>query len=567
LADGPVEDVRGVGADVDDCDRDSSQSCEHLCTIEDAWPIVSRGLGAGWKGAEVGLNTEMAEDIRHTSQPSVPEPTSPSPGDLTDLEAPETNAGTTAALLGPNTAFFLRERQSGAGDECRTVASSAFLVLAFVSLLLTLSARSTSSKSNAEAAATGMAGGRVTVAQTVLVSIDGFRHDFLVRKLHQSETYAAVTLRRLAKVGVWAHRGLQPIFPTKTFPNHQALATGLYAESSGIVSNTMHDPVTGRWFHKSSRDPVWWLGEPIWSTLRKANRTTGTVFWPGSDVAGRTADAFWIYNGSVSYEERVARVVSLLQGTAVDLLPLGRKADFVTLYLEGVDHACHLHGPESSEVSKQIALADNAIGDLLTRAPGINIIVVSDHGMTSISDKRVVDLNPGVSPGKTLMVVTTPLLMLANLASTAERVYTKLNSFLNGLPASHATAFRKSDLLERWHLKGSARVPDVLALADLGWTLKLTDSRNESSAMPERTQRLRAPNHAVRGNHGYDNIESEMQGLFVAAGPAFGDDMGRLVDRISATDVYLLVCNIFGAMPAPNNGSAAVVRHVLRSGQ
>src|SRR5688572_8855253 len=68
----------------------------------------------------------------------------------------------------------------------------------------------------------------------ILVSIDGWRHDYLKR-------FAPPTLTRLAAAGVRAE-ALIPIFPSKTFPNHYTLVTGLYPERHGIVSNSMIDP-------------------------------------------------------------------------------------------------------------------------------------------------------------------------------------------------------------------------------------------------------------------------------------------------------------------------------------
>jgi len=34
------------------------------------------------------------------------------------------------------------------------------------------------------------------------------------------------------------------IFVTKTFPNHHTMATGLYAETHGVVDNEYYDPAT-----------------------------------------------------------------------------------------------------------------------------------------------------------------------------------------------------------------------------------------------------------------------------------------------------------------------------------
>ena len=39
---------------------------------------------------------------------------------------------------------------------------------------------------------------------------------------------------------------LIPSYPSKTFPNHYTIVTGLYPGHHGIVANTVKDPPTGR---------------------------------------------------------------------------------------------------------------------------------------------------------------------------------------------------------------------------------------------------------------------------------------------------------------------------------
>ena len=71
----------------------------------------------------------------------------------------------------------------------------------------------------------------------ILISLDAFRWDYLQRP-------AAVNLRALAARGVHSER-LVPAFPTKTYPNHYSLVTGLYTEHHGIVANSIADAVLG----------------------------------------------------------------------------------------------------------------------------------------------------------------------------------------------------------------------------------------------------------------------------------------------------------------------------------
>lgn len=50
---------------------------------------------------------------------------------------------------------------------------------------------------------------------------------------------------------------------------------GLYAESHGIISNTIYDTENGKKFRMgkdSSFDPYWWGGEPVWDSIKFTNQ-------------------------------------------------------------------------------------------------------------------------------------------------------------------------------------------------------------------------------------------------------------------------------------------------------
>ena len=114
----------------------------------------------------------------------------------------------------------------------------------------------------------------------LLISLDGLRWDYM-------ELADAPNLQRLIKGGVKAE-SLIPVFPSKTFPNHYTIVTGLYPENHGIVSNSMFDPVFREFFRitdaNATTNGKWWEGEPIWVTASKQGQTTATMFWPGSDA-------------------------------------------------------------------------------------------------------------------------------------------------------------------------------------------------------------------------------------------------------------------------------------------
>lgn len=131
--------------------------------------------------------------------------------------------------------------------------------------------------------------------RVLLIGLDGFRADYLERP-------AALHLRALAARGVRAERMI-PAFPSKTFPNHYSIVTGLAPEHHGIVANAMRDPALGL-FRLSDRTAVqtsgWWGGEPIWVTAERQGRRAATYFWPGSEAAiGGVRPSWWYpYDGT-----------------------------------------------------------------------------------------------------------------------------------------------------------------------------------------------------------------------------------------------------------------------------
>src|SRR3569623_1057237 len=113
---------------------------------------------------------------------------------------------------------------------------------------------------------------------TILVSIDGFRPDYLDRGVTNN-------LKALAAGGISA--SMRPSYPSKTFNNHWTIVTGLRSDKNGIVANMILDTARpGETFTMQSDDPFWWnAAEPIWVTAEQAGIRTAPAFWPGSTVA------------------------------------------------------------------------------------------------------------------------------------------------------------------------------------------------------------------------------------------------------------------------------------------
>jgi len=387
----------------------------------------------------------------------------------------------------------------------------------------------------------GQAANRPTV---LLVSIDGFRYDYLDR-------YPSPNLHRLAARGVRAP--LVPVFPSKTFPNHYSIVTGLFPEHSGVVENTMYDPSFDAVFQISDSvavaDARWWGGEPLWVTVERQGQIAASCFWPGSEAPiDGVRPHYWLhYDVRVPDSTRVRQVLDWLA------LPAAARPTFVTLYFSDVDHAGHESGPDSPAVARAVLQVDQAIGQLLDGlatgglADQVNVIVVADHGMSAISPDSVVALDQYLAPGVLQRVSGgNPDLGLWPRPGLEDSVVRALAG-----KNPHLSVWRRDSIPERFHYRASPRIPPVLALAAPGWSVAV-----RQSDVAIRRERY------AGGAHGYDDTVAVMRALFLAAGPAFRQ--GYTAAPFRNIHIYDLIAGILGLAPAANDGSPDSTLTLLR---
>lgn len=371
---------------------------------------------------------------------------------------------------------------------------------------------------------------------TILISIDGFRADYLDRGLTPH-------ISRLAAEG--AHGKLRPSFPTKTFPNHYAIVTGKRPDSNGIVGNRMIDPRRpGQIFSlgdaKQSLDPFWWdEAEPAWVTADKAGVRSATMFWPGSEVAIHDARPMdWQrFDQHVSGTQRVNAVLDWLRRPA-DIRPA-----FVTLYFDIVDTAGHRFGPDSAEVNTAIGEVDARIGDLVAglaamRQPA-RLLIVADHGMRAVDASRVIQLAELIDLPSIIAVETGPYAAIEPAAATDERVFEALLK-----PHDHMDCQRREELPARLHYGHNPRVAAIICIAEPGWSIIAGEP----------------PWPVAGGAHGYDNQDPEMLALFVAANTGLTGDVG-IVDNI---EVYPLLMTLIGVAPLPSDATGVLLQRLAK---
>jgi len=143
----------------------------------------------------------------------------------------------------------------------------------------------------------------------VMLSMDAYRWDY-------PNLMSTPNLNEMANEGVKAE-GLIPCYPSKTFPNHYSMATGLHPNNHGIVCNKFYDQELGYYAigdRKSVENPNFYGGEPIWLTAERQGIKAATYYWVGSEspIGGQYASFWKPYKQRVPFEDRIDTVIHWL---------------------------------------------------------------------------------------------------------------------------------------------------------------------------------------------------------------------------------------------------------------
>lgn len=375
----------------------------------------------------------------------------------------------------------------------------------------------------------------------ILISLDGFRANYLQRGLTR-------VIKRLSECGV-STPYMFPSFPSVTFPNHYTIATGLYPESHGIIGNSMYDPEFKASFCLSCSEKQknrWWGGEPIWNTVLKQGKRSASYFWTGSDVdiEDMRPTYYFLYDGGNTYEQRV----DVLRGWLS--LPEDRRPDFITMYLDEPDHTGHDPGPDSDEENEMLEYVDEIIERLMDSIVEVgmencvNIMIVADHGMANRTCDQVYILDDYLDKDDYYTRTTGGTMLRIDPSSSA--VIGDPKEVVEALKCKHPAGVPslKEDTPKRWHYINNRRIEEVVVPVEAGWTA------NDGPT-----------DWCDGGTHGYDNLSPYMQALFLAYGPAFKQNID--VEPFQNIQLYNLMCEIMGLEPAPNNGTAGYLHHLL----
>uniref|UniRef100_A0A8C1V6J6 Ectonucleotide pyrophosphatase/phosphodiesterase 1 n=1 Tax=Cyprinus carpio TaxID=7962 RepID=A0A8C1V6J6_CYPCA len=385
----------------------------------------------------------------------------------------------------------------------------------------------------------------------LLVSLDGFRAGYM-------EAYSSLlpVINKLRKCGT-STPYMRPAYPTKTFPNHYTIVTGLYPESHGIVDNKMYDVTRNASFSLKADEkfnPAWYQGEPVWLTAMKNKLKTATFFWPGSDVKvnGHFPD-YWVkYDRNIPFEKRVAKIFEWLH------LPEGERPDFYTLYLEEPDYAGHRHGPMSTQVIEALLNVDRLLGMLMEGLKErqlhrcVNLVLVSDHGMEEASCKKAVFVSDYLENIDDITVIQGPAARVRPKRLPDEFFSFDYEGLVKNLscrePDQPMRPYLKEHLPKRLHFASNIRIERAHLYMQPGWQAALKPNEIK---------------YCSGGFHGSDNVFKNMQAIFIGYGPGIHSKTNVL--PFENIEIYNLLCDLLGIPPAPNNGTHGSLNHLLKN--
>ncbi|MCO6473026.1 MAG: ectonucleotide pyrophosphatase/phosphodiesterase [Melioribacteraceae bacterium] len=378
----------------------------------------------------------------------------------------------------------------------------------------------------------------------ILVSFDGFRWDYTERGLTPN-------LDKIKNDGV-AALSLQPSYPSKTFPNHYSIITGMYPENHGIIANDFYNVLCGLRYKVgdtiSVRNSDWYNGEAFWETAERNGIKCASYFWPGSEVNNklRRPSYFKYYEHNTPRRQRIDEVINWLE------LPYSERPKFITLYFHDTDDVGHEFGPNSTEIDECIMRMDSLAEYLFSRinelsfADSINVIFVSDHGMTGINSKKIINIDEILSDISFTLEGDKTFAFIKTDPGNINTVYEILKNNENKY-----RVYLKRDMPEYLHFSNNPNIPEIIMIADLGWSILDSD------------QLQRFESYGGKGNHGYDNTETDMHGIFIANGPAFKS--GFRTGTISNIDIYPMLCEIFKIEPNKSiDGNLVNIEHILK---
>ena len=433
----------------------------------------------------------------------------------------------------------MRLKTDGINQTTSSLYSTFLLFISLTFAALSAFNAMASSKAPAKQPATGLQ----QEQYVVLISLDGFRHDYI-------ELHNAKHLRAIAEQGVRAS-SMTPVYPSNTFPNHISLITGLLPKHHGIVNNRFFDKSRptkeGYAQYKlgyGGMDSTWITATPLWNLVEYHGMKAATFFWPESDsrISGTLPSYFYHYSKYSDYQQRVDQIITWLK------LPEVSRPRFIAGYFSLTDSVGHDEGPFSDKTSDAVAKVDALIGQLYERINAldlpVNLVVVSDHGMTPVDENMLIEVESLSIPENFIFENEGAQVHLYAREGVCDEHVANEIERLNRIASNRYIVLNDKQRAKR-HMELGNRAGDIIL--EIAPPARFIDANSM---------------HISKGGPGYVNTLPDMGATFVAVGPAFKPNTTLPV--FSNLEVYPALAKILGIAPiTPIDGKLKVLEQAL----
>lgn len=371
----------------------------------------------------------------------------------------------------------------------------------------------------------------------IMVSIDGFRYDY-------AKKYNAENILTIAANGSSAT--MVPSFPSKTFPNHYTIVTGLYPQNHGIVSNSFYDKSLEQGYKIGAKESVenghWYGGVPLWNLAQFQGMCAASYFWVGSeaDINGLHPKYYYSYSKQSPYEHRVKRVLEWLE------MPEATRPHFITLYFSLVDTQGHKFGPNSKETEESVRYVDQQIGALREGLKKLDLpvtlIVTADHGMAEVS--KLINVHEYLTLEKEQFYSGPIAMIYTKNQAEKDDFFEKLQNKPN------LQVYTRETVPNYLNFNKNERIGDIVLLTEPPYTIIYTEKTVTDMKQTE-------------GTHGYDPFAvKDMDTIFYIEGPKIKKNY--VIAPIENIHIYPLVAHLLGLkIITPIDGKLEVTSSVL----
>ncbi|CAH03082.1 nucleotide diphosphatase/phosphodiesterase NPP2 [Kluyveromyces lactis] len=356
-----------------------------------------------------------------------------------------------------------------------------------------------------------------TSFKTLVISLDGFHPGYIseLRTPFLNQLFTPSNQINDTLVAPY----MIPSFPSQTFPNHWTMITGQFPHHHGIIANRFWDSKNDVEFQindiSSRMNTFWNQSYPLWFFTNEIHLNTHTHMWPGSEQIHsdplRNPTIVDSFNIDEPLNDKLNTIRTALQNESTTL---------TFAYVPVVDTMGHKYGNLiDSGHSKVLKEVDDFLEQLFADVDeNVNILVISDHGMSTI-------LKENVYVWETLFgdLSTIPAIV---------KLYDDANTLIYTNQEDMETAYKQLDphIPEQCELVRSTdifpdvsneiiheRIPQLLITCEPGYQIV---RQSKYDKLPKRF-----------GTHGFRKDHPDMRSLFLGKGPFFADLRSNLNDQ------------------------------------